>query len=172
MARAMSALLLLAGAALLVTWLVTPAASAPPPQTPAPHTALDDAMPLLADVNAQVDELRDRIGARPAYPAPARDPFSYASRVPRSRVSQHLPAREPVAPPAPDALPPLPALVAILSADATSPRRAVLALPDADDVQFVASGATIGGFVVREIQDDVVVLANTRTSETTRLTLR
>jgi len=44
-------------------------------------------------------------------------------------------------------------------------------LPDADDVQFVASGGTIGSFVVREIQDDVVVLADGGDT-TLRLTLR
>lgn len=171
MARAMSTLLLLAGATLLVTWLVTPAASAPPLQTPAPHTQLDDEAPLLADVNAQVLELRDRIGARPAYPAPVRDPFSYATRARQSRAAQSPVVPEPVAAPVP-VVPTPPALVAILSADATSPRRAVLATPGGDDVQFVVAGGTIGRFLVREIQDDVVVLADPQTDATTRLTLR
>jgi hypothetical protein len=170
LARAMSTLLLLAGAALLVTWLVTPAASAPPPQAPAPHTALDDDAPLLADVNAQVLELRDRIGARPVYPPPVRDPFSYVTRTRQPRASVPSVVRESVEPPVPVGPAP-PALVAILSASASSPRRAVLAAPGADDVQFVAAGGTIGRFVVRDIEDDVVILADPETNATTRLTL-
>ncbi len=170
MARAMSTLLLLAGATLLVTWLVTPAASAPPPQAPVPHTALDDEAPLLADVNAQVLELRDRIGARPEFALPTRDPFSYAARARRMHAVTPL-APEPAVVPAP-AAPPPPALVAILSADAASPRRAVLSLPDADDVQFVTAGETVGRFTIRDILDDSVLLADTQTNATTRLTLR
>jgi len=169
MSRVMSTLLLLAGATLLVTWLVTPAVSAPPAQAAVPHSVLDDAMPLLADVNAQVLELHDRVAGALVYPPPVRDPFTYAAR-PRS-------VRAVAPPPAPEIVPPavevrvLPALVAILSADATSPRRAVLSMPDADDVQFVASGGTSGSFVVRESQDDVVVLADGGDT-TLRLTLR
>ncbi|MEO8482199.1 MAG: hypothetical protein ABI634_08325 [Acidobacteriota bacterium] len=171
MARATSTLVLLAGATLLVTWLVTPASSAPPPQTPAPRTALDDAMPLLADVDAQVLELHDRIGVRPEYPTPVRDPFSYVTRAPRARAADPRPVSEPVTQP-PAEPPMLPALVAILSGDAAASHRAVLSMPDADDVQFVSIGATVGRFVVREIQDDAVVLADTQTNEAARLTLR
>jgi hypothetical protein len=167
----MSTLLLLAGATLLVTWLVTPAASAPPPQTPAPRTPLDDAAPILAEVNAQVLELRDRIGARPVYSAPVRDPFSYTARARRSLAVHAVNVSDAVPPPVPPAPIP-PALVAVLSADATNPRRAVLAAPDGDDVQFVVTGGTIGRFAVREIQDDFVVLVDSETNATTRLTLR
>ena len=65
MSRVMSTVLLLVGAALLVTWLVSPADSAPPAQAPAVRTPLDDAAPILADVNAEVERLHDRVPTPP-----------------------------------------------------------------------------------------------------------
>jgi hypothetical protein len=62
--------------------------------------------------------------------------------------------------------------VAILSAGGASPRRAVLTMSDDADVSFLTIGETIGRFIVRDVQDDAVILADTKTNDTTRLTLR
>jgi hypothetical protein len=173
MARALSTLLLLTGATLLVTWLSTPAVSAPSPQAVPPRTAMDDVAPLVSDVDAEVLSLHDRLTTPPAYPEPARDPFSYAARPMPPRVRDARPAV--AMPAAPVVVPetPRPTLVAILSGDDAAAPRAVFALPGEDaDVHFVAAGASIGGFVVSDVQDDAVVLTDPRTNTTTRLTLR
>jgi hypothetical protein len=164
----MSAVFLLAGATLLVTWLVSPADSAPPARVPAARTTLDEAAPLLADMNAEVDHMRDRLVTKPPSPVPTRDPFTYGHRVVQPRASRP----DPIVATTPLVLLPTPTLVAILSGDATAPRRAVFSTLDTDDVQFLTSGDTIGRFVVSEIQDDLVMLTDRRTDETVRLTLR
>jgi len=164
----MSTVLLLAGAALLVTWLVSPADSAPPAQAPVARTPLDDAAPLLADVNSEVERLHDRVPTPPRSSVPTRDLFSYG----------HHPVSNKPTPTGvgviatPVTLVPPPTLVAILAGDGIAPRRAVFSSTDTADVQFLVTGGTIGRFVVGEIQDDVVVLTDRRTDEILRLTLR
>jgi hypothetical protein len=169
MARVTSTLLLLVGAVLLVAWLVTPAASAP--QAVVSRDAPpDQTLPVLADVNAQVDRLRERLNTPVAYPPPSRDPFNYRALPPRSGIVGPDVSR-PVEPSPTIAV--APPLVAILTtgADAGAVRSAVFADSDGD-VRVVAVGESVGTFRVSAIEEDVVVLSDARTGQVVRVTLR
>jgi hypothetical protein len=134
--------LIVGGAALLLMWQVTPATSAPPPPRTDVSLELDQAAPVLAQVNAQVDKLRERLAAPPSFPPPSRDPFNFGTRP--DRVPRPAPAD---APTIVDALaPPAPVPPAVFSVD--------------DDVQIVAAGQSIGSFIVRNISADRVVLVH------------
>lgn len=170
MTRLVSVLSLFAGASLLVVWLATPATSAPP-QHPLPAvTPMDQVLPIVADVNAQVDRLRERLSDRAPYPPPSRDPFRFVAPTrPAPTPSPIMATPIPLLPDAPLA----PRLVAILTNNdvtGTATRGAVLADLD-DDVQFVAAGDAIGGFIVAEVLDDAVVLKDARSGVSVRLTL-
>jgi hypothetical protein len=167
MARATSALLLVAGAALLVMWVVSPATSAPPPYATVPETPLDRAAPVLADINAQAARLRERLDRAAPYPPPTRNPFTFAEP-----ASRHPAVVEPEPEPEPEAT--ALHLVAILSGDAsgTPGRRAVFALSDDADVRFVTKGDVVGAFVVSDVQADGVVLTDRRSGSVVHLALR
>ena len=72
-----AAILVFAGAVILSTHILAPAE--PPPLAPAPSAAdlafIQQAAPMIDQMNTQVDRLRERLAAPPAYPAPTRDPF-------------------------------------------------------------------------------------------------
>src|SRR5262245_54859631 len=109
MTRVVPAVSLLAGAAVLVAWWATPATSAPP-QRPAPVvTEIDQILPVVADVTAQVDRLRQRLTDKPAVPVPARDPFRFSSS--RSTPTPRASVAPIVAPPPENVAPSVPRLV-------------------------------------------------------------
>jgi len=157
MKHAASTILLLASAALLASRLVSPASSAPQPRR-LDVDAPDQASPALAEVNAEVDRLRDRLASVPDFSAPSRDPFSFGRAPERTRAPLPVATPAPVAEPV-VVTPSLPKLVAILSAagpDDVTGRTAVLAI--GDDVQFKKSGDDVGAFRVEMVSVDALVL--------------
>ena len=157
-----AAIIAFAGAVILSTHILAPAA---PPAAKAPPTATDlafiqQAEPLIDKVNTQVDRLRERLTAPPAYPAPTRDPFRFGAREKPSRPAAAVPALEaPMAPPV-ETPPVLPQLVAI-AARATGARIVrTAAFMVGDDVQIFEVGDTIMKFVIRSIGPDAVELAD------------
>jgi len=166
MKRTAAGILFLASASLFVSRLVSPASSAPEPRALAAAVP-DQTAPAIADVDREVERLRDRLDPTPERPAPTRDPFSFGRATERPRVIAPPPEllSVPVAPPQPS----LPKLVAILSAaeNGTQQRTAVVAL--GDDVQFKRAGDEIGAFVVQAVNPDALVL--TDRSSTTQHTV-
>jgi len=148
------------GAVLLLIWQVTPATSAPPPPRDAVSTELDQAAPVLTEVNAQVDRLRERLATTPSYPPPSRDPFNFGrrpDRTPPPAPADAAPAIEPPPPPA------LPSIVAIVSDTVRGSEVRTAVFSVGGEVEVVASGDTIGAFVVRSIGVDRVVLVERTT---------
>jgi len=169
-----AAIILFAGAVILSTRILAPAEPTPvlPAISAADFTRLDQAAPVLDEMNAQVEKLRERLAAPPKYPAPGRDPFRFGKAPEPSRPRSEAPAA-PVAreiPPAPD--PVLPRLVAISSSviDGVTVRTAVLAV--GDDLQMIKSGATFARFLIRSIESDVVELSDRSTGATFRIFLQ
>jgi hypothetical protein len=165
MSRVASVLLLAGGVVLCVTWLVSPASSAPqlqgvPPTSPPP--SVDD---------ATVEAIRLPVApsAPITYPPPRRDPFAFQPRV---DAAPRTPLPPPVAPPV-RAPVRLPRLVAIVK-DATASGdvyRAVLSA-DGASVTIVTLGTTFGGFTITEIRADVVVLRDADSGDLFRLSIR
>jgi hypothetical protein len=166
MSRAASVVLLLLGAVLCVTWIVSPASSAPqssdPPLRSDPRTGTTD------DVPVELIHL-DAVGEPPRYVAPRRDPFSFQSRA--------VPARPLVAPtivaaPVRESVV-LPTLVAIVKHTAPTGEvfRAVLSA-DRFDVTIVSTGQNFAGFVIGDISATVVKLRQTSSGESFDLSLR
>jgi hypothetical protein len=171
MTRVTSALAL-SGCVLLTTWAVAPAA--PPPGPPlvraADLKAFDQSVPVLADVNAQVERLQQRPASPPEFPAPARDPFRFGRRPEPARPKvENVPARvdAPVV-----VTPLLPRLVAILAdtTDGTLVRTAALAV--GEGVEIVKPGDTVGPFVVRSIGSDALELADPLSGATFQISIR
>lgn len=163
------ALILLAGGVvLLVSWIAAPAAPSPVATAAIDEDKLDQAAPVVAEVNAQVERLREKLATPPAYPSPARNPFRFGRRVePRS-----VPAARTPEPPPPVIAPSLPLLVAITATpvDGRTVRTAVLRV--GDDVRIVKDGDSVGPFLVRAIREDAVELVDAATAQPYRLTLR
>ena len=163
----LATLLLLGGVALLVSWAVAPAA--PTGQAPRATTPSDQSSPVVAEVNAQVDRLRERLAEAPKFPPPRRDPFRFGLR-----NEPKAPAPAPIAPeaapePAAIVLPKLVAIVANGAGDA-SVRTAVFA--DGESVRVLKSGETIDSLVLRTIGTDFVELVDPATDRTHRISLR
>jgi hypothetical protein len=164
----LATLLLLGGVALLVSWAVAPAA--PSGQTPRAATPCDQSSPVVAEVNAQGDRLRERLADTPKFPPPQRDPFRFGLRN----------ERKPVAPPALEtpevALEPaalvLPKLLAIIADGARTSAALTAVFGEGESVRMLKAGDTIDAFVVRTIGTDFVELAEPATSKTHRLSLR
>ena len=155
-----AALLLVAGGILILSWVVAPAApSARPAAVPATTlTAFEQTTaPLLADVTAQVNRMRERLATTPSAPKPGRDPFRFGRR-PEPVVRNIAP------PPAPVIEPPVavvvPKLVAVLSTttDAVVTRRAVLAV--GDEVKVFIVGDTVGTLTLTKIDADTIELTD------------
>jgi outer membrane murein-binding lipoprotein Lpp len=159
--KRLAAIIVFAGAVLLSTHILAPAA--PPKSLPAINAAelaaIDQTQSTVDEVNAQVDRLRERLSAPPNYPAPTRDPFRFGKT---ADPAPPKPAPAPsVAPAAPVvAAPALPRLVAIVSdtTDAGSIRSAVLSV--GEDVQIVKMGDSVSKLVVQNIGVDVIELAD------------
>ena len=159
--KRLAAIIVFAAAVLLSTHILAPAE--PPRSQPiassADLAAIDQTTPVVDEVNAQVNRLRERLASPPAYPAPTRDPFRFGKRAEPAQPKAPMPAAPAGIPPIIPA-PVLPRLVAIISnaTDAGPVRTAVLAL--GDDVQIVKSGDSISKLVVRSIGADGVDLVD------------
>ena len=167
------AILIFAGAVLVSTHILAPAA--PPPPQPAilaaDLAAVAQARPVVDEVDSQVDRLRERLASPPAYPPPTRNPFRFGDRKtepPRPRAAAPAAAvtveREPA--------PALPRLVAIATnvVGGALVRTAVLA--NGDDVVVVKAGESLGTFTVRTIGVDTVELADPATGRTFKISLQ
>ncbi len=156
--------LLLGGALLIATWV----AADDPPQRPQPATPSDAVAPILADVNAEVEQLRERLTVDRRFTPPGRDPFRFRT-TPEPRVDVSTPAV-----PAPVVVAPLPMpeLVAILTdkTDVGMTRRAVFSF--AGTVHIVKAGDAVDRFVVARVDADGVDLTERETSTTVRVTIK
>lgn len=164
----LAALLLLGGVLLLVSWAVAPAS--PGGQTAPPASTADQASPVVAEVNAQVDRLRERLASTPKFPPPERDPFRFGARTERKAPAvPAVNAPEVALEPAPPVLPRLVAIVAD-GAGASAARSAVFA--EGETVRLLKAGDTIDTFVVRSVGADFVEIVDNTTARSHRLSLR
>ena len=171
--KRLSAIVIFAGAVLVSTHILAPAAPPPAPAalTSADLAAIAQTAPVVEQVDTQVDRLRERLAAPPAYPQPLRDPFRFGQRTEPPRPK---PASAPAAivelPAAP--APALPRLIAIATnmTDGSPVRSAVLSA--GDDVQVVKTGDTYGKFLVRTIGADAVELTDPAAGSTFKISLQ
>jgi hypothetical protein len=168
----LASLLLFVGGVLLLSWAVAPAAPpVPPPVSAQDLAALRQSGPILAQVNAEVERLRDRLASRPAAPTVVRDPFSFGKR-------PAPPAPRPIDATAASAVPPiattpaLPRLVAITSEKHGTDVLFSAVLSFGDDVLVVKPGGTISAFIVRSIGADGVELLDPISGATFRISLQ
>lgn len=170
MARVTSLLLLAAGAVVLVTWLVSPAASAP--QVAAARDATVARASEIDTIEREVDRLHTRL-PDPSSAVVVRDPFQFASS---ASASHSRPSAAPGSPslPRPIAAPVVwPRLVAILSSgtDEHPVRQAVF--EDANQtIQIRSTGESIDDVRVDAITADAVVVTVPSSEQTTRLSIR
>ncbi len=134
-----------------------------------PRAAADatQVSPLVADVNAQVHHLRERLALDGRFVAPSRDPFRF-----RGRPAPPPAITEPVVPEPVVAPPPMPQLVAILTDTGANgvTRRAVFAF--AGNVSIVKPGDTLDRFVIGRVDADAVELTERATSTTIRVSIK
>jgi len=162
MERMASAILFLASALLLASRLVSPASSAPEPRA-GRIEVVEQTPPAVAEVDTEVDRLRDRITATPDVPRPARDPFSFGrSTEPVRSLARSAETERALIDVR--STPTLPRLVAILSPDdALSPRTAVFVA--GDDVAMKSAGDELGPFHVDAVNADAIVLIDRATRD-------
>jgi hypothetical protein len=165
-----ASVLLFAGALLISQWVLSSAAptnNSPTSSTSSgsPTSALRSDLaayeqataPIVAEISAQVDRLRERLSTPPAPPQPGRDPFRYGVReLPRPKVAQ---PEIPVAPPPPPA-PELPRLIAITSEKTDAGVEWRAAFSNGDQILLLKAGDTIGPFAIRSVSEGVVELAD------------
>ena len=159
--KRLGAILCFAGAVLVSTHILAPAAPPPAPAaiTPQDVAAVAQTAPVVEQVDAQVDRLRERLASPPAYPPPVRDPFRFGQRAepsrPKPASAPAMVIERPVAP-----APALPRLIAIATnvTDGTSVRTAILS--SGDDVQVVKAGDAYGKLVIRSISVDAIELVD------------
>jgi len=163
----------LGSAVLLLSYINAPAAPTPAPPRVPPDAlrAIDDAVPLSAEVDQEAARLRERLAVVPEKPTIIRDPFHFGAA---PRRPARLPAAvepEPEAPPV-DAMPAIvwPKLVALLTERDSAALTAVIAVGDA--VDMVKVGGALGGFLVRDVTTTSIEVVHIATSATMRLTLR
>jgi hypothetical protein len=164
--RITSIALLLGGAALIVTWIVSPASSAPQTPTAATPSAGTDSS-AGAPIDVAPVRLPDAGAPPPEYRVPVRNPFAFSAPE-RSRADDVGLPEVPAAPPSPV----LPSLVAIMTDSTTEGdvRRAALA-SSSGVVQIVRAGESFGPFTVSEIAAGALALEDTTTGLTYRLSL-
>jgi hypothetical protein len=165
----LASLLALVGIVLLVTWAYAPAESTQRSVSSAASAFGADQNAVLAEVNAQVERLRERLTAPPTYPPPARDPFRFGRRTEPVRVMVPVPAPpELVEPPKPV----LPRLVAVVedAADGGLLRKAFLSVND--EVKAYKPGDAAGAFLVRSISADFIELVDPASGATYKIALR
>ena len=162
--------LLLAGVALLVSWVTAPAAPSPTPLAAHDDTPIDQSVPLVADITQQVDRLKSHLDVNPGFPPPERDPFRFGTK-PQPPVKETPPPAAPVEPETPPG-PVLPKLLAIVATDVDGSVVRTAAFSVGDFVQVVKDGDALGAFVVRSISADVAELADAATGTTYKISLR
>jgi hypothetical protein len=162
--------LLLSGVALLVSWAVAPAAPIAPPDTAAAIAAIEQSVPVVDEVNAQVDRLRERLAEPQKFPPPQRNPFDFGRHPEPARPVK--PVVETPAVPVEPPPPPLPRLLAIVlnTVDGAAVHSAVFS--NGDDVNILKAGDTIGRYVVRSVASDGAELVDRNTSRVFRVTLK
>lgn len=169
MVRATASFLLVGGVALLITWGVRPAESQASRTVPAVAIDATPIPPEIHEINLAVDRLSEQLARRPEATPSVRDPFTFAavSRPTRPSPSPiETPAAEPVMP-----RPEWPALVAIMAAANGSELEVALTDP-AGDLHVVGRGASVGPVVVSDVSADTVVLTDTVSGQTARLSIR
>ena len=163
-------MLLFAGALLISQWVLSSAAptstspTSPTTLTSATNPARSDlaayeqtTAPIVAEISAQVDRLRERLNTPPAPPQPSRDPFRYGQReVPRPKNVQP----EIIAPPPQPRAPELPRLIAITSEKTDGGVEWRAAFSNGDQILLMKAGETIGPFVIRSVSDGAVELVD------------
>jgi len=157
--------LLFAGALLISQWVLSSAAptvTPSPAPVAAPHMTLSayeqTTAPIVAEIAAQVDRLRERLNTPPAPPQPTRDPFRYGQReLPRPKnVEPEIVAPPPAQPRAPE----LPRLIAIASEKTDAGVEWRAAISNGDQIILLKAGDTIGPFVVRSVSETTLELAD------------
>lgn len=164
--------LLLGGVALLVSWANAPASPAPDAADAASAPSLDQLAPVVADVNAQVDRLRERLSAPPTRPDPRRDPFRFGRRTEAPRPvnpAAAAPLAEGLAEPLP---PPLPRLIAIMESPADGGILRTAVLSEGEGLAIVKPGDTVGRFIVRSIGVDLLDLIDVATARAFSVSLK
>ena len=153
MRQTASAIGIFGGAAFLVAWLVSPASSAPPALVRPPAFLVDKV--ALADLDAQVARLTDRLSQPSGYPEPVRDPFRFGRSTDRPEPAPTSPVDLGPAPPAPIRLPKLVAILAALGEG--QPQRSAV-FSEGDGVRIATSGESVAGLTIGAITDDGVTL--------------
>jgi hypothetical protein len=153
----------LGGVVLLAAWRLAPFVFVPSASTPAPALApADHATAIVADVDAQVARLRNRLAVIPALQPVVRDPFAYGARLAPPSVPPPVALAAP--PRERDRGPVLPRLVAIESGAGDGARVAVFAA--GDDLVPVKPGDSIGSLIVSHVEADSVELSDPKTGQT------
>lgn len=163
--------LLLGGGVLLASYISAPAAPTPAPARVPPGmiAEIDALAPIAGDVAQQTDQLRARLNAPPPAPVARRDPFNFGA----VRRPERPAAPSTTRAPEPESAPAIawPSLVAVLTDNGDSPgRSAVFGVGDA--VEILKSGASFGGFLVRDVTATTVELVHVATNTVTRLSIR
>lgn len=158
--------LLLGGVLLLASWVVAgdpPRRASTAEGLPAP----DQVAQLIADVNEQVELLRERLAIERQFARPNRDPFRFDGSMVQAPVAP--PVVEAVIAPAPL---PLPQLVAILTdtVETVVTRRAVFSVNGA--VVIVKAGERVDRFDVTRIDEAGVDLKERETAANFRLSIK
>jgi len=158
--------LLLGGVLLLASWVVAgdpPRRAATSERLPAP----DQVSQLIADVNEQVELLRERLAIERRFARPNRDPFRFSASLAPAPVAS--PVVEAVSTPEPS---PLPQLVAILTdtVETVVTRRAVFSVNGA--VVIAKLGERVDRFDVARIDAAGVDLKERETSANFRLSIK
>jgi hypothetical protein len=147
-----------------------PAAPSPEPLPPRASATADQTAPIVEDMAAQIDRLRERVDAPPSFPPPERNPFRFGARpepIPTKAGATAPEVVEPSAPPPPV----LPKLLAIAAndVDGVTVLTAVLSVNNA--VRIVKVGDTVGNFIVHAISASVIELVESSSGATFQLTL-
>lgn len=169
------------GALLLLAWLASASGDAPQaPRASVPSRTGDGAVlqRLAADVQAQAERLRQRIGTAPAPTGPMRNPFAFDSREAEVRVARRA-SRSAAAPaPADDTArePVEPSLSLLGIAEQVTPGglvRTAMISSGGDDLALVTEGQTVGlRYRVVTVGADAVELKDLVTGATRRLALQ
>jgi hypothetical protein len=163
-------ILLLAGGVLLATWVYAPAAPSPSP-LPARAEPVDQTAPLVAEMAAQVERMRNRLEEPRGFPPPERNPFTFGARREVAPARPRLPVaapEEPLPPPAPV----LPKLLAIAANDVDGGVSLQAVFSTGDNVKVLKAGDEIGPFLIRSITAEFVEIVEPVTGTVHRLTLR
>jgi hypothetical protein len=170
--KRLGAVAFLAGAVLLSTHILAPAAPPPAPpdvrETDVAAAARD--RPLIARVDSEVSRLRDRLNDPPPSPRPTRNPFRFGSppagRQPVAAKAAERPATASVTAPM------LPRLIAIATGTPSDPGARVAILALGETVEPVKTGDRFLNFRLERIGADAVDLSDPATGRTFQISLQ